>query len=135
MDLWAGDDPEVMHQAIRAVARATALAGCTEELLEQAVELVGRAAQLVAMEAAPEDWVSQVRAQTAVVSMESARSSAAAVYEHVASAAASLASAAGMMGDFVGVHHAARAALPGFWTKHPGDELPPDQAATTRRGE
>jgi hypothetical protein len=120
VDHTVGHEPEVMHEAIRAVARATALAGCTEEVLQQAVELVGRAAQLVAMEAAPEDWVSQVRAQTAVVSMESARSSAAAVYEHVASAAASLASAARMMSDFVGEHQAARAALPAAWVEQPG---------------
>lgn len=120
MDHSVGHEPEVMHEAIRAVARATALASCTEELLQHAVELVGRAAQLVVMEAPPEDWVSQVRAQTAVVSMESARDSAAAVYEHVASAAASLASAAGMMGDFVGDHDAAREALPRAWATHPG---------------
>lgn len=115
-----GHEPELMHQAIRAVARATALASCTEELLQHAVELVGRAAQLVAMEAPAEDWVAQVRAQTAVVSMESARSSAAAVFEHVASAAASLASAAGMMGDFVSDHDTARAALPSAWAEQPG---------------
>jgi hypothetical protein len=120
VDHSAGHEPEVMHEAIRAVARATALAGCTEELLQQAVELVGRAAQLVHMEAAPDDWVSQVRAQTAVVSMESARSSAAEVYEHVASAAASLASAAGMMGEFVGDHDEAKAALPARWRDAPG---------------
>jgi hypothetical protein len=120
VDHTVGHEPEVMHEAIRAVARATALAGCTEELLQQAVDLVGRAAQLVAMEATPDDWVSQVRAQTAVVSMESARSTAAAVYEHVASAAASLASAAGMMGEFVGDHDQARAALPLRWRDAPG---------------
>jgi len=120
VDPNVGHEPEVMHEAIRAVARATALASCTEELLSRAVELVGHAAQVVAMEAAPDDWVAQVRAQTAVVSMESARAQAAAVYEHVASAAASLASAAGMMGDFVGDHDAARAALPLRWKDAPG---------------
>lgn len=122
MDDAAGFEPEVMHQAIRAVARATALAECTEELLQRAVELVGRAAQLVAMEAHPDDWVSQVRAQTAVVGVESARGSASAMYEQVTSAAASLASAAGMMGDFVGDHDAARAALPLQWRETPGAE-------------
>lgn len=120
MDHTVGFEPEVMHEAIRAVARATALAECTEELLQHAVDLVGRAAQLVAMEASPDDWVSQVRAQTAVISMESARSSATAVYEHVTSAAASLASAAGMMGDFVGEHDLARTSLPLQWRRAPG---------------
>jgi hypothetical protein len=120
VDLWAGEEPELMHQAIRAVARATALANCTEEVLQHAAELVGRAAQVVAMEAAPEDWVSQVRAQTAVVAIESARSSASTVYEHVASAAASLASAAGLMGDFVSDHDRARTQLPAAWVKQPG---------------
>jgi hypothetical protein len=123
VDHTEGFEPEVMHEAIRAVARATALATCTEEMLERAVELVGRAAQLVAMESAPEDWVSQVRAQTAVISIESARSGAASVYEHVASAAASLASAARMMGEFVGDHDAARATLPRWGI---------DEAAPTR---
>lgn len=126
MDHNAGHEPEVMHSAILAVARATALASCTEELLQHAVELVGRAAQLVAMEASPDDWVAQVRAQTAVVSIESACSTAAAVYEHVASAAASLASAAGMMGEFVGDHDEARAALPVGWC---GDAGAPPGAA------
>ena len=120
MDHEGGFEPEVMHEAIRAVARATALAECTEELLQRAVELVGRAAQLLAMEAHPDDWVSQVRAQTAVVSMESARGTASAMYEQVTSAAASLASAAGMMGAFVGDHDAARAALPLRWREAPG---------------
>jgi hypothetical protein len=121
VDHTIGFEPEVMHQAIRAVARATALAECTEELLQSAVELVGRAAQLIAMEAPPDDWVSQVRAQTAVVSLESARGSAAAMYEQVTSAAASLASAAGMMGAFVGDHDAARSALPRGWRQAPGE--------------
>jgi len=115
-----GFEPEVMDEAIRAVARATALAECTEELLQRAADLVGRAAQMVAMEAHPDDWVSQVRAQTAVVSMESARHSATTTYEQVTSAAASLASAAGRMGAFVGDHEAARAALPLRWREAPG---------------
>jgi hypothetical protein len=117
-----GDEPEVMHQAIRAVARATALAECTEELLQEAVELVGRAAQVVHMEAAPDDWVSQVRAQTSVTSLESARCSASQLYEHVTSAAASLASAARLMGEFADDHQAARAALPRGWREAPGAE-------------
>lgn len=122
MDHTVGHEPEVMEQAIRAVARATALAECTEELLQQAADLVGRAAQIVAMEAPPDDWVSQVRAQTAVVSLESARGSASAMYEQVTSAAASLASAAGMMGTFVGDHDRAREALPLHWRVAPGAE-------------
>jgi len=119
VDMDAGQEPEVMDQAIRAVARVTALAECTEEMLQQAAELVGRAAQIVHMEAAPDDWVAQVRAQSAVVGMESARCSAAQVYEHVTAAAASLASAAGMMGDFADDHDEARAALP-RWREAPG---------------
>lgn len=114
-----GFEPEVMQEAIRAVARATALAECTEELLQRAIEVVGRAAQLVAVEAAPDDWVSQVRAQTAVTSMEAARCSAGTMYEQVTAAAASLASAAGMMGAFVGDHDLAREALP-RWREAPG---------------
>jgi hypothetical protein len=120
VDCTEGHEPEVMHEALRAVARATALAGCTEELLQHAVSLVGRAAQLVAMEAPPDDWISQVRAQTAVVSAEAARSAAATVYEHVASAAASLASAADLMGEFVADHDEARGALPMQWVSSPG---------------
>ncbi|HEV7679265.1 MAG TPA: hypothetical protein VGQ42_11915 [Candidatus Dormibacteraeota bacterium] len=115
MELSSGHDPEVMTRAIRAVARATALATWSEEVMQSAVDMIGEASQLVAMEAAPDDWVSQVRAQTAVVGAEAARTGAAAVYEHIASAAASLASAAGRMGDFVDEHETATDHLPREW--------------------
>jgi hypothetical protein len=115
MELSSGHDPGVMTRAIRAVARATALATWSEEVMQCAVEMVGAAAQLVAMESSPDDWVSQVRAQTAVVGAEAARTGAAAVYEHIASAAASLASAAGRMGEFVDEHEIASDHLPRDW--------------------
>jgi hypothetical protein len=114
-DLYPRDDPEALSEAVRAVARATAVATFTHELLQSSAELIGRAADLIAARADPADWVAQVRAQTAVVGVESARQAAAAVFEHVASAAASLASAAEMMGDFVVLHDQARASLPRSW--------------------
>jgi hypothetical protein len=119
-DLYPRDDPDALCEAVRAVARATALATCTDEVLQRTADLIGRAADLIAASADPDDWVSQVRAQTAVVGVESAREAAAAVFEHIAAAAASLASAAGMMGEFVTEHDQAREELPVLWRTRPG---------------